>query len=463
MSENHQSRRHFLGSLTGKGLALATSASWLPLVAGCAGPGNGPVQPVNSALQPTIDPTTGMSLLALPEGFRYFSFGWRNQALSDGSAMPGNADGMGIVAEAGNRVTLVRNHELWDPGALISPDRPVYDPGAAGGTVLLEVDLDKSALVRAEALLVGTVANCSGGVLPGGRWLSCEELVHDPANPGTTFDGKPLTAFQKSHGFVFEGGPGSSPMPILGMGQMRHEGIAVDPRDNAIYLTEDRSGEAGLYRFQPQNIADLQAGGTLMMLAVQGRKTLTRGAKTGQRLKTFWVQIADPLRGHNPGTQDSGGVVSQGLGAGGCAFTRLEGLFYRDGVIYFNATDGGAAGAGQVFAYYPERNEVELIYESPGIEIMDYPDQMCGDLAGGVLICQDSKRVETQSLWWLAPNGKLKTLAQNNVEIGGRSYRQAEWSGVCMSADRQWLFANIYTPGFTVAINGPFESWASGA
>jgi hypothetical protein len=38
-------------------------------------------------------------------------------------------------------------------------------------------------------------------------------------------------------------------------------------------------------------------------------------------------------------------------------------------------------------------------------------------------------------------------------------YRGAEWAGCCFDPSGRWLFANIYTPGVTFAISGP---WARG-
>lgn len=452
------SRRRFLDSMLGSGVVLATSASWLPLLSGCAGSKPARI-PAERGLKPVVDPTTGLALLMLPEGFRYFSFGWRNQALSGGDGTPGNHDGMGIVAQQGSRYTLARNHEIWEDVGSFSQQAPVYDPGAGGGTVIVEVDVDAGVLVSARAGVAGTVANCSGGLLPGGRWLSCEELVHVTGTPTMRFDGTPAERFRKPHGFVFEGGPGASAEPLTAMGQFRHEGIAYDPVDGTIYQTEDRSGEAGFYRFRPRNLERLQEGGVLEMLALeQPRADLRRRVATGKPMKVRWVRIEDPLRGHASGA-DQGGVVAQGIAAGGAIFTRLEGLSIHGEEVYFNATDGGRAGAGQIFVYRPRAGTLELVYESPDSAVMDLPDQMLADAGEGLWICQDSKKVERQALWWLGRDGRLATLALNDSEIDGRSYRNAEWSGVCMSADRKWLFANLYTPGCSLAITGPFDAW----
>ena len=42
------------------------------------------------------------------------------------------------------------------------------------------------------------------------------------------------------------------------------------------------------------------------------------------------------------------------------------------------------------------------------------------------------------------------------IGAGAGDYRGAEWAGACFSDDGRWLFANIYSPGFSVAITGPW-------
>src|ERR1700733_3636782 len=63
-------------------------------------------------LRPTRDEATGLELLELPEGFRYTSFGWTGDELSDGSKTPHSHDGMAVIASDGDVVTLCRNHEV---------------------------------------------------------------------------------------------------------------------------------------------------------------------------------------------------------------------------------------------------------------------------------------------------------------------------------------------------------------
>lgn len=412
-------------------------------------------------LLPARDPTTGLELIRLPEGFRYFSFGWTGEPLADGGRTPGNHDGMGIVAAHGSRVTLVRNHEVGEAkGAFGAPDL-AFDPLCGGGCVRLEVDLAAEKLLRAETALSGTLLNCAGGVTPWGSWISCEELVIEPGQEWRDAHGHRIDTFRQGHGYAFEV-PASGPATaraLPGLGLMRHEAVAIDPATGIVYLTEDRQPASGFYRFIPDQPGNLSGGGQLEMLAAEGAPELIRGLKIGQRWRTRWVPIAEPWRGHSPGTTDQGGVVAQGLALGGSAFLRLEGCLHRDGEIWFTSTSGGDAGGGQVWRHHPAEAWLELVFEVSDRQVMDYPDNITSGPGGGLVVCEDSQISARQRIVWLARSGKVVELAENIQRIDGVDHGSAEWAGVCFSPDGRWLFANLYRPGCTVAITGPWEQW----
>jgi secreted PhoX family phosphatase len=78
------------------------------------------------------------------------------------------------------------------------------------------------------------------------------------------------------------------------------------------------------------------------------------------------------------------------------------------------------------------------------------------------LLCEDSGR-ERQHLWGLTAAGALFPFARNAVKLDGTrgfagDFTDAEWAGACFSPDGRWLFANIYEPGLTVAITGPWRA-----
>lgn len=96
----------------------------------------GPIAPVD-------DQSTGLPLLQLPEGFRYWSQGWTGDPMDDGRPTPGTHDGMAVVrshrGHRGMEHVLVRNHErALSPtadGVLMAPAR--YASTAVQGIVTL--------------------------------------------------------------------------------------------------------------------------------------------------------------------------------------------------------------------------------------------------------------------------------------------------------------------------------------
>ena len=76
---------------------------------------------------PVADEATGLPLLWLPAGFRYRSFGWTGDPMTDGTPTPARHDGMAAFAAGDGRLRLVRNHEITE-GACFAPDL-AYDPG----------------------------------------------------------------------------------------------------------------------------------------------------------------------------------------------------------------------------------------------------------------------------------------------------------------------------------------------
>lgn len=413
-------------------------------------------------LLPTPDETTGLPLLKLPEGFRYISYGWTGDRMSDGVATPARHDGMAVIKTDGDILTLVRNHEITsDDGAYGEPECQ-YDSAAAGGTTNLSFDSKNGQWKTSFASLSGTLTNCAGGRTPWNTWLTCEEIV---VNPGAVHRraGRPVR-LEKPHGFVLEvpAGGAQHPQAITGMGQFVHEAVAIDANSGIAYLTEDRNPEAGWYRYIPNTPGKLSDGGKLQAAKVVGRPDMRNGVVIGERFSVEWVDIDRPEQGHSEGTEDRSGVYTQAAAAGASKFIRLEGCWAENGIISFTSTNGGDAGAGQVFAYRPSDNSIELIYQSPGRDILDAPDNLTISPRGGLVLCEDGSRYGSL-MHGLTPSGQLYSLAENNVELSGQrnqlagDFRDSEWCGACFSDDGQWLFANIQSPGITFAITGPWS------
>lgn len=139
-------------------------------------------------------------------------------------------------------------------------------------------------------------------------------------------------------------------MPAVQGCRFSHEAIAVDPSTWIVYETED-AGDSGFYRFVANTPGVLVNGGVLDMLKVENVTNYdTRTGQTvGVPLPVECVRIDNP----NPAGQGSNDVYDQGFAKGAAIFTRLEGCWYGNGAIYFDATNGGDAGAGQVWEFRP--------------------------------------------------------------------------------------------------------------
>jgi uncharacterized repeat protein (TIGR03803 family) len=445
------SRRRFLAASAAAAGALALPSPFLALARRAAGAKRGPGY---GELYPCRDHATGQVLLYLPKRFECWSFGWAGDPLEDGTPTPDRHDGMAVVADLGRELVLVRNHEVTGDGGAFASGAPVYDPAAEGGTVTLRFDTKRKELVGSQASLAGTLTSCAGGPTPWGSWLSCEENVDGPDLSGG------LAGLTERHGYVFEvpGQGTATAEPLRAMGRLRHEACAVDPASGFVYETEDE-GASGFYRFVPNVAGDLAAGGSLSMLAIAGEPARDMDvAAPGDVFDVEWVPIAEP----DPDPFVVRAVYNQGAAGGGANFSRLEGCWHGGGLVYFTATNGGPAGMGQVWSYDPAASKLRLLVSSPHAGVLQGPDNVTVSPRGGVLLCEDASGA--QFLQGLSPEGEVFRFAQNRVVLDGTrgfegDFSASELAGACFSPDGQWLFANVYTPGITVAIRGP---WGKG-
>ena len=445
-------RRTFLKSAAAGagGLALAG-----PLQAFAAQPaGAAPTtEPAGSygPLAPAVDQTTGQELLALPAGFRYWSFGEVGTPMRDGLLTPPAHDGMASFAFR-RKIRLVRNHEVRGAAPAFGPPGPSYDPNSGGGNTIVEFDPRNPGHPVSWGVLSGTNTNCAGGPTPWGSWLTCEETVEIQGQP---------------HGYVYESPSTAETFvpatPLTQLGHFVHEAVAVEPNTGIIYLTEDAGGTSGFYRHVPvDKRAPLAPGGQLQMLKVIGMPNFNLGVgfTAGTRFEVEWVDIANP----NPNLPADATVFQQGSALGGAAFRRLEGATWapRDKAIYFNSTDGGTAAAGQVWAWFRLRGKefVELVYESPSSDLLLKPDNITVSPQGGILLCEDPDRARQSFLRGVNDEGQLFDLAANirPGTIPGTTTPMSfdEFAGATFYGD--WLFVNIQTPGVTFAITGPWDT-----
>ncbi len=457
-------RRQFLTAVGGLGVATAFGTF---LGRAGFGPASYTI-PGYGKLRPVSDETTGLELLCLPEGFRYRSFGWTGDRMTDGTTTPGAHDGMGIIKEDDGIITIVRNHELQRRTGTFGTSDIQFDAKGGGGCTNLTFNSRTGEWLGSRPSLAGTVKNCAGGPTPWGTWLSCEESVLGPGSVagGEVFD------FQKDHGWIFEvpADGDDTPIPLKAMGRFVHEAIAVDPDTGIVYETEDRV-YAGFYRFTPHKPGQLAAGGQLQMLKAVGRDDLRKGLTVGMEFDVAWVDIEDVERAHSPDSPDDEnadgdehGVFMQGKAQGATTFARLEGCWYGNNLIYLDSTTGGDRELGQIWQYDPRNERLKLIFESPHKDVLDSPDNITVSPRGGVVLCEDGD-VLPQRIHGLTPEGQLFTFAKNNVVLRGEhngiegDFRDQEYAGSTFSSDGKWLFVNIQNPGITFAITGP---WGNG-
>ena len=75
-----------------------------------------------------------------------------------------------------------------------------------------------------------------------------------------------------------------------------------------------------------------------------------------------------------------------------------------------------------------------------------------------LIVCED-KVGGTNFLRGVTPKGEVYTLARNahlgDGDVGGTS----EFAGCCFSPDGTTLFVNVYSPGLTLAITGPWSQF----
>lgn len=415
-------------------------------------------------------------ILDLPRGFSYTLLSPAGSQMHDGLTVPGRHDGMAAFPGADGTTILMRNHEVsaihtsahgpwgdgydrWTPAL----KHHVYDAGRGvfghampcrGGVTRVVYDTAKRAIVEQHLALAGTEYNCAGGPTPRRSWISCEEFVAGPEH------GLPWT---KRHGYCFEvpvdGARLCRPEPIIGMGRFRHEAVAVDPRSGIVYLTEDRQ-DGVFYRYIPQDPRNLNAGGTLQAMRIDGCASadtrdwdastpLVRGVPVG----VGWIDVENV-------DSDDDSLRYQMFKRGAARFARAEGCWMGDDEVWFACTTGGRTKHGQLMRYRPSRFEgtpgegahpgqLELFLQPDDPSVIENADNITVAPWGDLIVCEDGAAPE--HLLGVTPKGKVYRLAKN-------AGSKAEFAGACFSPDGSTLFVNLQTPGVTAAIHLPSDA-----
>ncbi|MFT4565839.1 MAG: secreted PhoX family phosphatase [Saprospiraceae bacterium] len=413
---------------------------------------------------PLLDDPLG--ILNLPKGFTYQVISKKGDLMDDGFHVPGAADGMASFSDPSGNIILVRNHELSPGDAKNGPfgkdhsllskleSNQLYDFGRGsnpclGGTSTMVYDPVQKKVVQQHLSLAGTIRNCAGGSTPWNSWISCEENV-------TMADDQ----FEKNHGYNFEV-PASKeikllvPEPLKAMGRFNHEAVCVDPKSGIVYQTEDRH-DSMIYRFLPNEKGQLNKGGRLQILSIQGSSGMdTRNWKVsnmeiGKQYNVVWLDIdnveapEDDLR-------------KRGAAKGGAIFARGEGMWFGNNECFFACTNGGQSGDGQIFRYRLSDTEgmqsesnspgtLELFIEPNNANLVESCDNLTIGSNGDLILCEDKT---TPRIVGVTPEGKIFHVAKN---VGYKS----EFAGATFSPDGKTLFVNIQGPGLTLAIDGPW-------
>ncbi|MQA97009.1 MAG: DUF839 domain-containing protein [Streptosporangiales bacterium] len=449
------SRREVLARTAAAGAAIAFTGSISELFAGTAQAvtkdGYGPLVP---------DPD---GLLDLPKGFSYRVLSREGDELRSGEGtVPGNHDGMAAFPGRRGRVHLVRNHEnrMDDPTTVPTVEGLTYDPEARGGCTALELGPD-GRVSGERVAIAGTSTNCAGGPTPWRTWLTCEEIEVKAGEEGHA----------KDHGFIFEVDPydpgRTGAVPLKAMGRFQHEAIAVDPRDGTVYETEDAFAHPfGLfYRFHPNRPlggrGSLRAGGVLEAMRVPGVPDLSTVDEAGTSFdRVEWVKVPDPLAAETP-------IRNQDFGRKGITHgQKIEGCYWGGRSVYFvcsfaKVDDGsGADHFGQVWRYDPDRRLLTLVVVfGPDTDVQlpgEEPDNIALAPSGGLMVCEDGEGA--QHVFGVSRHGDVYPMARNRQNIGTPTEPAwGELAGVSFSPDEDTMYVNVYEPGTTFAVTGPFR------
>ncbi len=302
-----------------------------------------------------------------------------------------------IIARSGYQVE--NSSYVWHP----APDGGGVLPREDGGWIYLSnsekgkgkggvgaIRFDKNGDIEtAYAVQVGGNRNCGGCVTPWRTWLSCEEVRN-----GITWECDPW---------------GKDPaVARKALGVFKHESVAIDPRHDILYLTEDEA-DGRFYRFLPARRA---SGGLDLTHGV------LQAAIVAENGDVSWGEVQDPLARRQPTRLQA---------AGSTPFNGGEGIAYRAGRIYFDTK-----GDDRVWCYDIHRGRLSVFYDAArfAAPLLTGVDTIA--VAGDhLLVCEDGGDMQIVAI---GPDGMVRPVLQL---LG---HDESEITGAALSPDGTRLY-----------------------
>ena len=454
-------------------------------------------KPAKLALQPVADLRDGIVRLHLPSNFQYRSFHDTDVplplppiVLTDGTVLPGRHDGMGAFTGPNGNVWLVRNHEVGAsaPAVAFGPGTP-YDAQSGGGTTTTEVTPDGH-VVQAFTSLNGTMTNCSGGVMPWGSWITCEETVNGP-DVGPDFTGTSNTDAHAAARLHLRGAcrwP-IGPHPDHVGGTIRARSCRVQPGRGhrvshrgqlrvplrSVPLHPAREPDDGRPPPQRGPAPDAPGGGTDG--SPPRGHPVDRGVVPGRVGRHRRPRPDVPVRPGSAGSdhqQRRAGLRRQsGSGARSCRLLPARGCLVHEGRDLLHVDPGRRRGRDRdgVDRRVRQRGRAGLVVRSSAFAVdvplpvdVDPPTSNCpttsrrATIEGAVLLCEDGP-IEN-FIRRLDANGELLDVVLNRLRRNAPPNAPRfgeEFAGATFSPSGDTLFVNIQAAqGITFAIWGPW-------